>query len=79
MGGLSLFLLSYSFFLALASPTLDPGGNAGPEQDQHIALLCLLDLYIYTNKHPNVKQLSWAINLSRTQVGTLAPRPLPAA
>ena len=27
------------------------------------ALLCLLDLYIYTtNKSPNVKQLSWAIN-----------------
>ena len=32
-----------------------------------IALLCLLDLYIYTNKYPNVKQLSQAIN----QVGSL--------
>ena len=33
MGGLALFLLSYSFFLALASPTLDSGGNAEAEQD----------------------------------------------
>ena len=30
-----------------------------------IALLCLLDVYIFTNKYPNVKQLSWAINLAR--------------
>ena len=35
---------------------------AGPLSKQ-IALLCLLDLYIYTtNEYPNVKQLSWAIN-----------------
>ena len=36
------------------------------EMKQQIALLCLLDLYIYTNKYPNVKQLSWAINSSPT-------------
>ena len=33
MGGLALFLLSYSFFLALASPVVDSGGNAEAEQD----------------------------------------------
>ena len=38
-----------------------PGTEVAVEQQ--IALLCLLDLYIYTtNKYPNVKKLSWAIN-----------------
>ena len=43
------------------------------------SMRCHLDLYIYTNRYPNVNQLSWAINYSPRRVVAEVSPLLPAA